>query len=353
MLISILIIGLFVINTLYWIYISWRFSRIELRSPDQNTSASVTVVIIARNEEQNLKKHLLSWLEQDYPAHGVMVVDDGSTDQSVEWLRSMKSRYQNLEILPLSKSGAGKKAALRRAIEEVRSEWMLLTDADCRPEGDQWIKEMIGHAKQHHSVVLGYGPLYKRPNFTNRLSRFETILTAIQYYTWADHGFPYMGVGRNLAYRTSVARNYDFDPDLASGDDDLFIQQFADDNTTALSLSPGSFAYSESKTNWFSWLDQKSRHVTTSYHYPPMVKVGLGLFGLSQIVWPLIFIFPWALILPLVFLRWLILALIGGKAFSRLKGEDLIKWIPILDIALSVNYIIILPLSLFRNKSRW
>ena len=50
-------------------------------------------------------------------------------------------------------------------------------------------------------VVLGYGAYKKYPGFLNKLIRFETFHTALQYFSYALAGKPYMGVGRNLSYR--------------------------------------------------------------------------------------------------------------------------------------------------------
>ncbi|HBK82800.1 MAG TPA: glycosyl transferase family 2, partial [Flavobacterium sp.] len=63
-------------------------------------------------------------------------------------------------------------------------------------------------------------------SFLNKIIRFETVLTAIQYFSWAKVGKPYMGVGRNLAYKKSVFfdnRGFMNHMKIKSGDDDLFI----------------------------------------------------------------------------------------------------------------------------------
>ena len=75
---------------------------------------------------------------------------------------------------------------------------MLLTDADCVPSTEHWVHKMQDGFNNGVEIVLGYGAYHKRPGLLNKIIRFETFHTAIQYLSYALAGTPYMGVGLKL-----------------------------------------------------------------------------------------------------------------------------------------------------------
>ncbi len=147
------------------------------------------------------------------------------------------------------------------------------------------------------TIVLGYGAYEKVKNsFLNKLIRFETMIAATQYFSWAKIGKPYMGVGRNLAYKRDEffkVRGFQDHMKIRSGDDDLFINQAATKHNTAILYTPKSFTLSEPKKTFKTWFYQKRRHTTTAKYYKGFDKFQLGLFFFSQF---------WFLILAIILL---------------------------------------------------
>src|SRR5690606_35537731 len=135
-------------------------------------------------------------------------------------------------------------------------------------------------------IILGYGGYFKENiSLLNKLIRFETLFTAIQYFSYARWGVPYMGVGRNVAYTSHEFYAQDgFATHLhvRSGDDDLFVNQAATKENTAICIDPLSITRSISHTNFKAWFGQKRRHISTSRLYKPQHKTLLGAFYLSQ-----------------------------------------------------------------------
>ena len=147
---------------------------------------------------------------------------------------NFKRKYasENLLIQSISvdeKSSKGKKAALALGIESSKFEHLLLTDADCKPNSNQWISEMSSQFSEKKSIILGYGVYLKiKKSFLNKIIRFETLFTAIQYFSYAKSGIAYMGVGRNIAYEKREflkADGFNNHLNVSSGDDDLFVNQ--------------------------------------------------------------------------------------------------------------------------------
>ena len=161
---------------------------------------------------------------------------------------------------------------------------LLLTDADCVPATEHWLYKMQDAFSNGVEVVLGYGAYKKTKGFLNKVIRFETFHTALQYFGYALAGKPYMGVGRNLAYRRDVfLRNKGFSSinHIPSGDDDLFINQVANKKNTTVVLDPDAFTLSLPKETWKEWMQQKRRHYSTGKFYKASHKFLLGLYTFS------------------------------------------------------------------------
>jgi hypothetical protein len=128
--------------------------------------------------------------------------------------------------------------------------------------------------------VLGYGPYKKQKGLLNKIIRFETFHTAMQYLGFAMAGKPYMGVGRNLSYKKTLfyrEKGFSAHNRVPSGDDDLFINKAATKYNTAVNIDPESFVYSNPKTSWGSWRKQKKRHFSTGKYYKWGHRFLLGL----------------------------------------------------------------------------
>ena len=119
---------------------------------------------------------------------------------------------------------------------------------------------MSANFSNKESIVLGYGAYSKiKKSFLNKVVRFETLITAVNYFSFAKFGLPYMGVGRNLAYTKKTffdANGFIRHIKVRSGDDDLFVNQMATPENTALCFSEGSFTESTPKTTFEDWFKQ-------------------------------------------------------------------------------------------------
>ncbi len=253
----------------------------------------VSVVICAKNEANNLRHFLPEILTQDYPEFQVVVVNDNSEDDTAEVLTAFKSRYPHLYTTALKadkKFYKGKKMALSIGIKAALHENLILTDADCKPASEQWLRHMAGSLQQpEKSVVLGIGNYEAKKGLTNLWIRYDTFCIAIQYLGYALSGKPYMGVGRNLAYKKSLHTNsngFRNHLKIASGDDDLFVQEAASRKNVTVCIHPQAHTISIAAASFKEWLHQKRRHLTTSSHYRPGLKFELAVEPLTrELIW--------------------------------------------------------------------
>ena len=109
-------------------------------------------------------------------------------------------------------------------------------------------------------IVLGYGAYHKRPGLLNKLIRFETFHSALQYLSYALAGIPYMGVGRNLSYKKELffnSKGFSSINHIPGGDDDLFINKVATATNTRIAIDADAITLSEPKKTFGNWLRQK------------------------------------------------------------------------------------------------
>lgn len=357
--------GIF-LSQLYIYFFVYR--RLAVHKPDcskEGAALPVSVIITAKNEDDNLAQNLPLILTQDYPDYEVIVVNDQSYDQTGTILEELSRQYPHLKVITLKEhiyEFEGKKFALTLAFKAAKNNVFLLTDADCKPASDQWVRLMQNSYQDAQTeIVLGYSPYKYRPGLLNLLIRFETLCTAMQYLSFALAGRPYMGVGRNLSYRKSTFfDNKGFAPYLKinSGDDDLFVNKNARKGNTCIQVCQDSFMISEPKSTFGAWLRQKKRHQRTGKLYKQRDKFSLAAIWLSG------FLFYTALIVCVLLnknlwipaagifaLRLIIQLIIVYLICKKLKAGLLWFAFPLLDIFYTLIYQPLLGLNGLRKEN--
>ena len=278
---------------IHQIYFYLRYLRLGGKVTSQTDSdvqlPAVSVIVCAHNEYDNLQDYLSILLEQDYPCYEVIVVDDSSEDGSDLLLERWSRQYGNLYHTFVPRGArvlSNKKLALTIGIKAAHYDYLLLTDADCRPESKHWIREMMkGFANQQTEVVLGFSPYFEKSDLLNHLIGYDTLFNGLQYMGMARAGKPYMGVGRNLAYKRETFFSVGGFKGLLgnrAGDDDLFVNRIANAANTVVVNNPNSIVWSVPKTTWREWFHQKRRHLSVSPQYRTKSKIQLTLEPLSR-----------------------------------------------------------------------
>ena len=254
---------------------------------DESKTPGVSVVLAAHNESYNLSQYLQALLTQDWPEYEVIVVDDGSEDDTRAMVESYMVRDPRVHMTFVPYGArvlSTKKLAITLAAKAAKYDYLLLTDADCVPESNQWIREMMkGFEKA--DVILGFGAYFWEKGHINRLVRYDTLFNGLHYLGAALCGHPYMGVGRNLAYRKSLffeSGGFTHQMTNRAGDDDLFVNHVATKQNTAVVLSRESFTWSPAKKTLKEWWQQKRRHISVSPSYRQSTQVRLTLEPLTR-----------------------------------------------------------------------
>ena len=354
-----------VVQLFYYLFFFRRIAFFKNKIKSQSQQHPVSVVICARDEDENIARNLPGVLVQQYPStHEVIVVNDNSVDDSKYILQELKRTFKFLNVIELTHEAkliSGKKYPLSIGIKEAKNEILLLTDADCVPASEFWLQKMQDAYYNGVEVVLGYGGYHKLPGVLNKLIRFETFHSALQYLSYAVAGVPYMGVGRNLSYKRDVfIRNKGFASinHIPSGDDDLFISKVATNKNTSVVLDPEAITLSNPKTTFGGWMKQKKRHYTTAKYYKPKHKFLLGLYTSTQFLfYPLLIasaiFFDWRIALGILGLKLLAQGFIYFKAMKKMNENDLWPYFILLDIWMFFYYIIFAPSLWKKAKNAW
>lgn len=303
-----IIAALLLVGFYLFLYLPFLLKRRQ--ASDNNPLKPVSIIICARNEEDNLARHLPSILSQEYPEeYEVIVVSDRSRDNTVGILSGMVVKYPNLRVVQHEDETKpqGKKKALARGIELAKYDSLLLTDADCQPAGKNWLRLMSSHL-QSKKMVLGYGAYRENKSWVSHIVQWETITTALNYFSLANAGMPYMGVGRNIGYSKGLYKDvngFEKHLNVLSGDDDLLVNDLMPNTPMALEYRAESFTYSEAPADIFEWCNQKRRHLSTSYFYKWQHKLVLGAYGWAQLSFYLLL--PFAILFAAPSVLWTVL----------------------------------------------
>ena len=354
----------FLIQVVYYLAV---YIRLAVYKPQADThdTKPVSVILCAKNELANLTKYLHLFLEQAYPEYEVVVVDDCSWDETAPFLEEMQTKYSHLRVVSLKEQERyrhGKKFALTLGIKAAKHEWLLLSDADCMPAGKNWLANMQNRFAPSTEIVLGYGAFHKEKSLLNKLIRLDALMVAVQYLSFALKRNPYMGVGRNLAYRKSLffrVKGFAKHNHVPSGDDDLFVNENANAQNTEIQITPAAFTYSDAKKSFGQWYQQKLRHTSTAKYYKSNHKTLLFMQPLFNFLFLASF-----LALLLMGFNWKVLAGIYaallvikiGMLFpsaGKLQERDVLWFYPLFEPFLLIIHSTFFIANLFRKQKLW
>lgn len=362
-----LLLSIYAILGVQLIYFLFFFLRIAFYKsrPSEGIEQPVSVIVCAHDEEQNLLELIPLLLNQQYHDFEVIIVNDRSNDGTYDLIREYDiahAKFKAVQVEHVPDHIQGKKFGLTMGIKAAKNDCILLTDADCRPVSDLWIKEMASSYQSGTSILLGYSPYEKRGGLLNLFIRFETLMTAVQYLSYALAGLPYMGVGRNLSYSKALfleKKGFNQFKHVVGGDDDLFVNSHATRKNTHIAIGKESLVFSTPKENLKDYYRQKKRHLHVGKYYRGGHRFLLGLYALSHLLFWIAFTILAILryqdlwIWGIPFARWLVMTAVLFPVKRRLGDESKAwEWI-IGDLLYLPYYAIAGVIALVTKKVRW
>lgn len=306
--------ALFLIQVLYYFCL---YNRIHLRSRAVKRGdahfaqelPSVSVIICAREESENLRRNLTAVLEQDYPQFEVIVINDGNTDESEDYLTLLEEKYPHLyhSFVPdSSRYISRKKLAVTLGIKASKHDWLVFTDADCQPQSNQWLRLMARNFTSRTQVVLGYSGYERGKGWLHKRACFDNLFTSMRYLGFALARSPYMGIGRNMAYRKELfyqQKGFSAHLNLQRGHDDLFINHIATADNTRVETDADATVRMQPVRRAKDWREEKIGYASTARLYHGVQRWLAGFETLTRLA----FYTAWisALVVGILHFHWL------------------------------------------------
>lgn len=362
-----------VLQLFYYLFFYTRVIFVKHKQAPANNTVPISVIICAKNQENNLRKFLPLVLKQKYKNYEVIVVNDCSTDDTEFLLPQLQKKYPHLRTTFIKEDTRfkhGKKLAVTIGIKAARYDYFVFIDADCYPVSPDWLQSISNKFLNNKQIVLGYGGYETKSGILDKLIRYDTLQVAMNYLSFAHAGLPYMGVGRNMAYtREAYMKSSRFTKHyhIFSGDDDLFVSEVGRRNNSVIEISPQSITRSLQVDTYAQWCAQKRRHLTSSKKYRLVHKFLLALepfsremFYLFAIFYALLYFFAdcrflFEIVVSAIALRFVLQHVIVGFTAKRLNEKGLFPYILLFDIFMPLSTVwFFMQNKLRRNRNlRW
>ncbi|MFD2601118.1 glycosyltransferase [Flavobacterium suzhouense] len=358
-------IAVVVTQLVYYLIIFGKFAFAQAQEITPK-KVPVSVIVCAKNDAEKVKTLVPILAEQDYPDFEIVLIDNASSDETLDIFEEFEKQYSNIRLVKVENNEAfwgNKKYALTLGIKAAKKDYLLFIDANCYPTSNDWITAMTSRFTANRTIVLGYGAYEKVKNsFINKIIRFDNMLTATQYFSWAKIGKPFSGDGRNLAYKKEEffkVNGYIEHMNIRLGEDSLFLNQAATKSNTTICYAPKSFTYTEAKKSFSSWRKQKRKQVFTTKFFSTFDKFQLRFFFLTQLsffaLMAVLFAlqYNWMFMVPVVAVRYLGSWLTLGYSAAKLKEKDTVYWYPVIEIILTFTQLNVFFTNLFSKPAHW
>ena len=268
------------ISLIYAGFILWLTDGIRnLSSPTENEYIypETTVIVSARNEENNISNLVNALVNQSYPKEllQLIIINDRSTDQTAEILTNYEREIDNLTIVTIQETPAGwapKKWALNTAINTVTTEIILQTDADCIPHND-WVKCMVQpFSSSEVGFVSGPAPLTNKSTLIDSLYELDSLAQDAFSAGGFSQGMVFSCTGRNIGFSKQAfddVSGYENVSHFISGDDDLLLHKITGDPSykAQFVLSKESVVESPPPSSLEQFIHQRLRFASKGFSY--------------------------------------------------------------------------------------
>ena len=330
----------------------------NIEAKRQSEFPEISIIITAKNKEKVLKENLPFILKQDYPNFQVVVVNNGSTDNTQAVLNEFSNTYSNLYItyIPVDAEKINdKKLALTIGVKAAKYDILLFTEADCKPSSDKWVNEYAKKFYLGKEVVIGICQFKIKKGFFRKFILFDNLLFTIGYSSFALLNKPYTGIGRNMAYRKNLFfdnKGFSSLLNIEHGEDSLFLNKIARKNNTSLILSPESMVISDVVNCLSTWRSIKTKHLITKKHLAGYKTNLLSIEVFSRYGFHLLFLILFILAILnnsiiliiiasiLYFIRYFVQMNIINKTSKLFNAGKFYFSLPLLDLGVPImNYL--------------
>ena len=225
---------------------------------------SFSIVICTHDNAEETERNLPAFLTQNYEnGYEVIVVDESSSDDTIDVLKRLKTQYPNLYTTFIPESShylSRRKLALTVGIKAAKNEWIILSDIDCIPVNDQWLTTLSRYCENDTDIVCGYTGYQDE---AKDYWKFERLLQNCYQLKR-----PYRYEGNNLAFRKSLFMEHNgFLKNLRylRGEYDFIVNEYGKKDRIAIMTEANGHVRQE-KTSKKSWRNKHLYYMETRKH---------------------------------------------------------------------------------------
>jgi poly-beta-1,6-N-acetyl-D-glucosamine synthase len=276
----------------------------------------ITVIVAFRNEESNLPNLVHDLLRQTLPPTQIILVNDHSTDQSLAWALQAEKSHSTIKVISLS-GEEGKKQAIMKGVSVTSTDWVCLTDADCRLPAS-WLMALQQKMTIQTQFIIGPVRLAEKRLLFSKLQETEWLsLQAVTFASAALHR-PLMCNAANLAFRKTAfdqVKGYEGNEGIASGDDEFLMRKIQTWKTDGIQYinTTEAVVSTEGQASWIHFFNQRIRWASKwKYNTSRLAKfmaltlfLFQGCYAVLGVGWLMGFI-PSSLAFPLLGGKWVL-----------------------------------------------
>ena len=198
---------------------------------NKKNELKVSILIAARNEENNIERLLKSLYNQTFEKDlfEVIIIDDHSKDNTLLIVENFIKENNDINLKIFNAEKEGKKFAISQALHLAHNKLVIVTDADCVLK-TTWIESIVNfYNEKKCKMILAPVLLSPAETFFEKIQVLEHLSLIGSTAGSANIGFPVMCNGANMAYEREAAlevEKFRKDFNIPSGDDMFLMEQF-------------------------------------------------------------------------------------------------------------------------------
>lgn len=352
-----------VIQLSYLFFLATFISKVK-RPRKTKVEIPVSVVILVKNQGENLLRLIPLLLEQSHSNFEIVLINNASTDDTGDIIELLAEKHSNIKIVTVENNEAfwaSKKYALTLGIKASKYDHLLFTNADCNPVSKDWITEMSRNYTSKKGIILGYKKYKKENSFLNIFIRFENLVTAIKCFGFSKRNLSYMAFEGNYAYNKATffkVNGFINHMKINFGEANLFIRDASTKENTTICISQNSFIETSAPTSFSKWFADKKELASIKKEYKFKHRFLLNGFVFTKVLFyvlaiTLLFTYSHTLTLSVIGIYFLINYIIIGLSAKKLKEPQIIFFVPFLEIGLLLFQISIFIANLKSKPNHW
>ncbi|MBC8265850.1 MAG: glycosyltransferase [Flavobacteriales bacterium] len=349
----------------FFVFLLYRIAWNKLpKLKSTNDKDFVSVIVACRNERDNIANLIQQVKNQklDKNRFEMIIVNDHSTDDTLQILEKEASIWDKLKVVRLSKSEKGKKSAIQKGISFAKGDIILCTDADCSV-GENWITTILSYFLDENIKMVSAPVVFEnKKGIFQKLQSLEFLSLIGSGAAAISRGKSIFCNGANLAYRKSVFFEVNpFRNNTVSGDDVFLMHHIKQKYTNGIAFAKQKDAIVEtiSQPNLKAFINQRKRWAAKSSAYKDfdtiLISILVFLMNLSIATLFVLFLFniKWlGIFLALFLVKFVADYLFLLPVLQFFKRKKLAFWILPFEIFYCF-YIVLIVLLSFTNSFEW